>query len=92
MDKDGYEYLFGDDTCEEDMLVENVIDEIHDETVDENELDTFLQKDAVAKFQFDYNRNTCFNNDMPEISVQEETLKIAPGECKILKDILIDND
>ena len=44
-----------------------------------------LEKDAVTKFQFDYNRNTCFNNNMPEISVQDEVMTVAPGEGKISK-------
>ena len=91
LDEDGHNFLFGNDKCEEDVLVENVNDEICIDE-DENELDVFLQKDSVAKFQFDYNRNTCFNNDIPEISIQEETIKVAPGEGKIPKDILQDND
>ena len=92
LDKDGHEFLFGNNTSEEDVLVENVVDEITIDDEEENELDVFLQKDSVAKFQFDYNRNTCFNNDVPEISVQEDTIKVAPGEGKIPKDILQDND
>ena len=61
----------------------------------ENDIEEFLKKDSVAKFQFDYNRNTCFANDMPEISVNDKetpTLCIAPGEGKIPKDILQDKD
>ena len=50
LDEDGYEFLFGDNKCEKDLLVENVIDEIHDETLDENELDTFLQRMLLQNF------------------------------------------
>ena len=43
----------------------------------------------MAKFQFDYNRNSCFANDIPEINVNEDanlSIAIAPGEGKFPKD------
>ena len=60
-----------------------------------DEMEEYLTKDPVAKFQFEYNRNTCFGNDVPEISVPEqinEPLCIAPGEGKIPTNLLMDDD
>ena len=39
-----------------------------DEEERENDV---LTKDPVSKFQFEYNRNTCFSNDIPELAVNE---------------------
>ena len=49
------------------------MDEIMNDVDDlsEKDIKEYLEKDSVAKFQFDYNRNTCFSNDIPEISVNE---------------------
>ena len=54
-----------------------------------------LTKDSVSKFQFDYNQNTCFSNDVPELVVCEkasENVSIAPGEGKIPTSILQDDE
>ena len=94
LDEEGFQFLFGDSKCEEDILIDNIEDEIYNDLDDEDEKDlkNFLENDVVAKFQFDYNRNTCFNNNVPEISIQDQVVTVAPGEGKIPKDILQDKD
>ena len=44
----------------------------------------YLKVDAVAKEQFEYNRNVAFANDFPELQVkiQDEPIDLAPGEGK----------
>merc|ERR1711887_288834 len=52
----------------------------------------FKENDVVRKFQFDYNASTCFEDNMPEISAEDNKKKedtplvIAPGEGKIPTD------
>ena len=61
----------------------------------EKETEEFLTQDPVAKFQFDYDRNTCFANNVPEIDISESSeqcFSIAPGEGKIPNNILQDKD
>ena len=38
--------------------------------------------DAVAKQQFEYNKNICLANDFPELQVkiQNDPISLAPGE------------
>ena len=42
---------------------------------------------AVAKEQFEYNRNIAFSNDFPELQVkiQNEPIDLAPGEGMKIK-------
>ena len=42
----------------------------------------YLKVDAVAKEQFEYNRNIAFSNDFPELQVQiqNDPIDLAPGE------------
>ena len=89
---DEYEFLFGNSECEENVLVDNLTDEILNEVdvLNEKEIQEFLVKDSVAKFQFDYNRKTCSENNVNEVGVAG--ISIAPGEGKIPKDILQDKD
>ena len=44
----------------------------------------YLKVDAVAKEQFEYNRNIAFSNDFPELQVkiQNDPIDVAPGEGK----------
>ena len=75
----------------ESIIVEEDTDiDIEDEL--EKEWNDYRQNDPVAKFQFDYNRVTCFGNDVPEISAVDvnEIVSVAPGEGKIPKSILSD--
>ena len=57
------------------------------ETVDELEQlelreEQYLKVDAVAKQQFEYNRNIALANDFPElgIKIQNDPISLAPGE------------
>ena len=60
-----------------------------DKSVSEDEIEEFEKKeahylkvDAVAKEQFEYNRNIAFANDFPELQVkiQNDPIDVAPGE------------
>ena len=44
----------------------------------------YLKVDAVAKEQFEYNRNVAFANDFPEleVNIQNDAIDLAPGEGK----------
>ena len=89
---------------DENLIVANdplQINEKNDPTVDDDldlidkETEEFLTNDAVAKFQFDYDRYTCFTNNVPEIGISEtndQCLSIAPGEGKVPTNILQDKD
>ena len=62
---------------------------------EEDEEKEYLEKDPIAKSQFNYNRSTCFGNDHPEIGVEENTnepIKVAPGQGKIPRSILQEED
>ena len=75
---------------EADINEENRENDIEDEL--EKEIQDFQSNDAIGKYQFDYNRVTCFGNDVPEISAADinEIVSIAPGEGKVPKSILSD--
>ena len=70
-----------------DCVVEDSNDAAKEEEVDDMKLceaeeEKYLRNDAVAKWQFDYNRVICFGNDFPELSapVQNDPISVAPGE------------
>ena len=72
-------------------------DDANDKDQKDQELEEYLSKDPVAKFQFDYNKNSCFVNNVPELAVgdvdsQNESTSVAPGEGKIPMDILQDKE
>ena len=68
---------------------ENTEKEEADE-IDEIELKT---KDPVKKYQFTYNESLCMTNKYPEIETNEKSsLRIAPGEGQIPKDIMTDEN
>ena len=94
-------YLFKDVTDEinNNSLQPENIDPVPDKVPDpedevenhEREMEEYLSRDPVAKFQFDYNRNTCFVNEYPEHD-PNVSVSIAPGEGKTPKSILMDTD
>ena len=62
---------------------------------DDEEEEEYQKKDCVRKWQFDYNRNTCFSDNYPEINYKEDMsneLSVAPGEGKTPTDILREVD
>ena len=81
---------------EEPVSTTNIDNEqVDDDDADEKEIHEMLQKDPMLKYQFDYNNNTCFLNNVPEISLSENDqngVTIAPGEGKVPKNILQDKD
>ena len=67
--------------------IENISNTQEEETKDELEQlelreEHYLKVDAVAKQQFDYNRNLALANDFPElgIKIQNDPISLAPGE------------
>ena len=56
---------------------ENQVENLADN--EENDLEEYLTNDPVAKQQFEYDRSTCFVNDIPEIGVNQ-SLSLAPAE------------
>ena len=79
-------------------IIENIENIDREETIDdkdsnasEDEIEEFEKKeehylkvDAVAKEQFEYNRNVAFANDFPElqVTIQNDAIDLAPGEGK----------
>ena len=55
------------------------VDELEQLELKEEE---YLKVDAVAKQQFEYNKNICLANDFPELQVkiQDDPISLAPGE------------
>ena len=74
---------------------DNVLDSNNSDNTeaDEDEQETikYLKKDPVAKQQFEYDRSTCFANDVPEIGVNLSQT-VAPAEGYTPKNILLDPD
>ena len=93
-----FSYIFGGSESAQDVLDTTAAEAVMDigDDLQKSEDDELILKDSVAKFQFDYHANTCFANDVPEISVNEneapKAISIAPGEGKVPKDILQDKD
>ena len=63
----------------------------------------YVTKEPARKWQFDYNKSTCFCKEFPELDVKEDSSKdgpnekdvivsVAPGEGKIPTDILHEDD
>ena len=101
----GYDMVFKDDiedTVEKMNAVEiEVVDEIEKEAQDcddedndtEKEEIEYETKDPVKKYQFEYNKSLCMASKYPEISANDgDTVSVAPGEGKIPKDIMGDED
>ena len=65
----------------------------NNDDVDTNENDycEYIKRDPVARQQFDYDKNICFVNDLPEIHVNT-SLSVAPGEGYVPQYILQDPD
>ena len=94
---------FKDHSLSTNMSTNILNDELYSEKID-NEIDTdqveaeeeeYESKDSVKKWQFRYNRSTCFSNNYPEINYQDESLShvsVAPGAGKTPSNILREKD
>ena len=94
-DAEGFEFLFGNEEHDKKNEEQTIAENTNELDTTEIELEEYITKDPVAKFQFEYIGNTCFGNDVPEISVPDEAnepLCIAPGEGKIPTNLLMDDD
>ena len=61
----------------------------------DDEDEKYEHLDSVKKWQFNYNRSTCFSDNYPEINYKEDksnVLSIAPGEGKLPTNILEEHD
>ena len=97
----GYGVVFNDD-IEDDvelMPIENkdIQDEMltEDDSSDDKEKDDieYEQNDPVKRYQYGYNKSLCMTNKYPEIETNEvENISLAPGEGKVPKDILTEDD
>ena len=72
---------------------ENKVSDSEEETCIEEMLENdYLKNDPVRKFQFeDYNKSLCMSNMYPEMG-PENSVIVAPGEGKIPKNVLYDDD
>ena len=73
-------------------LISSECDDLQDELEEEEQ--EYQNKDPVKKWQFPYNKSTCFSHNYPEISYndQSERISVAPGEGKYPSKILEEND
>ena len=65
-----------------------------DEDEDDDEISD-RNNDCIKRWQFDYNRSTCFSDNYPEINYKEintDNISIAPGEGKMPTNILEETD
>jgi len=82
-----------DDASESDCLSKPDLTESEDE--EDQEEEEYWRKDSVKKWQFEYNNETCFNHEYPEISYKDnvtDCVNVAPGEGKIPTNILEETD
>ena len=98
-DLEGFNFIFPEDEiCKEDPK-ETKEDDQKEKESDENEIEKELEQyekyDSVKKWQFQYNKSTCFSNNYPEISYKEDDtgrIAVAPGEGKCPSNILDEKD
>ena len=106
-DPNGYNVLFVDDVEEVVEKMNNVGIDVEDEMAEEtgevtlksNEDDNdsrkeeieYQTKDPVKRYQFEYNKSLCMAHKYPEITATDD-VSIAPGEGKIPKDIMAEED
>ena len=94
-DFNGYTMVFD----EEVELIQDIADKLKLSENDKEEpcfeelLETeYLKKDPVRKYQFDdYNKSLCMSNMYPEVA-PENSVIVAPGEGKVPKNVLYDDD
>ena len=73
----------------------SIVEDDEENTTEDIEENEYITKDSVKKFQFEYNKSTCFSDDYPEINFREDNsgnVSIAPGEGKTPTNILEEKD
>ena len=96
-DLEGFQFIYPEDEINvEELSVNEEINYIDDETDKvETEEEEYKRIDAVKKWQFEYNKSTCFSNNYPEISYKEDNgdrVSVAPGQGKCPTNILQETD
>ena len=95
-DLEGFQFIYPEDEItEDDVDILEKSDENETESKVEKEEEEYQTHDSVKKWQFNYNRSTCFSDNYPEISYKEDSNKriaVAPGEGKCPSNILQEKD
>ena len=97
-DLDGFHFIYPEDEINNDALEteESEPKEYPTEGEEIEKQESEYQKhDPVKKWQFEYNKSTCFSDNYPEIRYNEESngrISVAPGEGKCPTNILQEND
>ena len=96
-DLEGFRFIYPEDEIEcEDNSKEVEDDKLETEEDNvEKEEEEYQKHDPVKKWQFQYNKSTCFSNNYPEISYKEDhrdNVSVAPGEGKTPSNILQETD
>ena len=96
-DLKGFRFIYPKDeiTCEDSNVKEQINELESDDEESEKEENEYQKHDSVKKWQFEYNKSTCFSNNYPEISYKEDhgdKISVAPGEGKTPSNILQEND
>ena len=96
-DLEGFRFIYPEDeiTCEDSNVKEQINELESDDEESEKEENEYQKHDSVKKWQFEYNKSTCFSNNYPEISYKEDhgdKISVAPGEGKTPSNILQEND
>ena len=93
-DEEEFEIFFGPSEDQENNTLDDTLEEEEDE--EENEIEEMLKEDVRTKWQFQYNVNTLFANDLPESRITSDDANkdvfVAPGENKIPKGFVQDTD
>ena len=77
----------------QDEMSKDVLDSDDDESDAEKDNIDYETNDVVKKYQFEYNKSLCMSSKYPEVSANEtDTINVAPGEGKVPKDILGEDD
>ena len=90
----GYNIIFDEET----ELMKDITgrpkpdDQVEETCIEEGLEREYLTKDPVRRYQFeDYNKSLCLSNMYPEVD-PENSVILAPGEGKVPKNVLFDND
>ena len=77
----------------QDEIDKEALDSDDDECAEEKDDIEYETKDVVKRYQFEYNKSLCMSSKYPEVSANENNdVSVAPGEGKIPKDILNEDD
>ena len=99
-DLEGFQFIYPEDEIAVEEINSNEESNIEQQEYENDDLDKededYEKLDAVKKWQFEYNKSTCFSNNYPEINFKDNEdanqISIAPGEGKNPSNILQETD